>query len=98
MAVLFSLPAIIAVTWYEWEFRPLHRYELASVRLRFLGHSQGLASPSDSQRHWKADRSCIPGQLDSRNRLFQLAPKLLPTWANWTRRVNRKVEANHILN
>ncbi len=45
MAVLFSLLAIIAVTWYEWELRPLQKYELAGIRLRLRDHSQRLVSP-----------------------------------------------------
>ena len=44
LAVLFNLPAIIAVTWYECELRPLQKYELAAIRSRLLDHSQGLVS------------------------------------------------------
>ena len=36
MAVLFSLSAIIAMTWYEWKLRPLQKYELAGIRLKLL--------------------------------------------------------------
>jgi hypothetical protein len=39
MAVLFSLSAITAVRWYEWELRPLQKYGLAGTRLRPVRHS-----------------------------------------------------------
>jgi len=70
MAVLLSLPPIIAVTWYEWKLRPLQKYELARIRLRFQDHSQGVVSPSDFPRNQKADRYGIRGQLDSQNGSF----------------------------
>lgn len=67
--MLFSLPAIIAAIWYECELRPLHRDELAGIRLRFLHQSQGWVSSSDYQRNWKADQHGIWGQLDSQKGL-----------------------------
>lgn len=53
---LFSLPAIIAVTWYEWELRPRQKYDSVGIRLTPLRHSQGLVSPSDFQPIWQADQ------------------------------------------
>jgi len=97
MAVLLSLSAIIAMTWYEWKLRPLQKYELAGIRLKLLDHSQGLVSPSDFQRNWKADRYGIWEQLDSQNGFFNCYRSPRPKWANWTRRLHRNVEANHIL-
>ena len=97
MAVLFSLSAITAVRWYEWELRPLQKYGLAGTRLRPVRHSQGWESSSDYKRNWKADRYGIWEQLDSQNGFFNCYRSPRPKWANWTRRLHRNVEANHIL-
>jgi hypothetical protein len=71
--------------------------KLASVKLRFLRHSQWLVSPSDIQRNWEADQYGIWGQLRWQNGLFRLAQKLLPTRANWARQLHSNAEANRTL-
>lgn len=70
LAELFSLPAIIAVTSYEWELRPRQKYDSVGIRLTPLRHSQGLVPPSDFQRIWQADQYGIWGQLHSQKGLF----------------------------
>jgi len=47
-----------------------------------LRHSQGLVSPPDFQRDWKADRYGILGAIALSKWLLQLAQKPPPTWAN----------------
>ena len=47
--------------------------------------------------NWKADRYGIWEQLDSQNGFFNCYRSPRPKWANWTRRLHRNVEANHIL-
>ena len=97
MAVLFSLSAIIAMSWYDRKLRPLQKYELAGTRLRPVRHSQGWESSSDYQRNWKADRYDIWEQLDSQNGLFNCYRSPPKTWANWTRLLHRNAQSNHIL-
>lgn len=80
LSVLFRLPATIAVKWYEWESRPLQKYELVRIKLRFLDHSQGLASLSDFQRNWKADRYRIRRQLVPQNGLFNWSRTSCHNW------------------
>jgi len=41
LAALSCPPAIVALTGHESNWQPLHRHELAGIRLRFLRHSQG---------------------------------------------------------
>ena len=41
LAALSCPPAIVALTGHESKWQPLHRHELAGIRLRFLRHSQG---------------------------------------------------------
>lgn len=44
-------------------------------------------SPSNIHRNWKANQYGICGQLCRQNGIFQVAQKLLPTRANWTRQL-----------
>ena len=65
LAVLFSLRAIIAVTWHEWGIATASEVRIGGHQMRLVHHSQGWVSSSDYQRNGKADRYGIRGQLDS---------------------------------
>ncbi len=96
LAEFFSLPAIIAVTWHEWELRPLQKYDSVFIRLMPLRPSQGLVSPPDFQQDWRADQYQIWSHLDSQRGLH-LIRKPHATMRNWTRRFHRNVKAQHIV-
>jgi hypothetical protein len=64
-AALFSLRAIIAVTWHEWGIATASEVRIGGHQMRLVHHSQGWVSSSDYQRNGKADRYDIRGQLDS---------------------------------
>jgi len=72
LAVLFSLRAIIAVTWHEWGIATASEVRIGGHQMRLVHHSQGWVSSSDYQRNGKADRYGIRGQLDSHEPLAKL--------------------------
>ena len=93
LAALFSLLAIVALTGHESKWQPPHRHEFGRHPIEVPTPLTRLVSPSDIQRNWESYQYGICGQLCWQNGLFQLAQKLLPTWANWTRQLHSNVEA-----
>jgi hypothetical protein len=67
--------------------------QLGGHQIQILTTLTSLLPPSEIHRNWKADQYGICGQLCRQNGLFQLAQKLLPTWANWTRQLHSNAEA-----
>jgi hypothetical protein len=98
LAALFSLRAIIAVTWHEWGIATASEVRIGGHQMRLVHHSQGWVSSSDYQRNGKADRYGIRGQFRTANGFFNSPRSPLPSWADWTRRPHRmSVQATSFL-
>ncbi len=98
IAVLFSLSAITAVRWYEWELRTASEVRIGGHQIEgpFATHKGGYRLPITSGIGRRIGTG-IWEQLDSQNGFFNCYRSPRPKWANWTRLLHRNVEANHIL-
>jgi len=82
-----ALPAIADATWYEWQLRLLQRTTWRASKLRSLRRSQGWYRHRISMGIGRRISTASAGNCAGKNGLFQVAQKLLPTWANWTHRL-----------
>jgi hypothetical protein len=71
--------------------------QLGGHQVEILTTLTRLVSPSNIHGNWKANQYGICGQLCWQTGLSQVAQTLLPTWANWTRQILRKADANRTL-
>ena len=73
------------------------RDNLEGIKLRPLRHPQRLLSPSDFQRNLEGGSVWHPEALVLSQWPRQLVQQPLRKCADWTRRLHRNVEANHVL-